>query len=308
MKLRSIGLAASVLLLAGCSSPTPTASPSVTPSENPAASSKILLVSSTNVWGDIAQSIGGDYVEVTSIIDSFGQDPHSYEASARDQLAVSKADLVVANGGGYDDFMTQLAETSEREILYAVTGEEAKEKDEEHDHNHSNEHVWYDFHIVEDFAERLSQKLTLIDPSNAESYKKNLGLFLDQVEIVEDRAAVIAGKYSGNKVLSSEPVADYLLEEIELQNVTPSAFAQAIEEELDISPKVLLEVQKLLESKQVDLFVVNIQTGSSQVDGLIKVANESGISVVQLSELLPQGMSYFDWMSENLLLLESGLK
>lgn len=90
--------------------------------------------------------------------------------------------------------------------------------------------------------------------------------------------------------------------------MTPSAFAQAIEEELDISPKVLLEVQKILESKQVELFVVNIQTGSSQVDALIEIAKKNGIAIVELSELLPEGMTYFEWMSENLLLLESGLK
>lgn len=308
MKARGLALLVIPLLVSGCASATPTANPSISPTENPGESSKLELVASTNVWGDIAKSVGGDFVEVTSIIDGFGQDPHSYEASARDQLAVSDSDLVIANGGGYDDFMTLLAETSGKEIIYAVTEEESEGKDDEHDHDHSNEHVWYDFHIVESFAERLAGKLTVLDPENAKAFETNLNAFLDQVEIVEDRAATVAGKYQGSRVLSSEPVADYLLEELELTNVTPKAFAQAIEEEIDISPKVLLEVQNLLNSKQAELFVVNIQTGSSQVDALIETARVNGIPVVELSELLPQGISYFEWMSENILLLESGLK
>ncbi|HYP73588.1 MAG TPA: zinc ABC transporter substrate-binding protein, partial [Microbacterium sp.] len=93
-------LAASALALAGCAA-----------SASPAASDgKIAVVASTNVYGDIAAAIGGDLVDVTSIIDSVAQDPHSYEASARDQLTVSRADLIIENGGGYDAFMDTLIE------------------------------------------------------------------------------------------------------------------------------------------------------------------------------------------------------
>jgi zinc/manganese transport system substrate-binding protein len=70
------------------------------------------IVASTNVWGDVAQSIAGDNATVTSIITSSVQDPHSYEASARDQLAISNADLVIENGGGYDPFIDALVAAS----------------------------------------------------------------------------------------------------------------------------------------------------------------------------------------------------
>ena len=104
MKSKTIALAtATVLLLAGCA---------VTDSTSDATDesfSGLTIVSSTNVWGDVASSVGGDLVQVVSIIDSFSQDPHSYEASARDQLAVNDADVVVANGGGYDSFIDTLA-------------------------------------------------------------------------------------------------------------------------------------------------------------------------------------------------------
>ncbi len=66
----------------------------------------VKVLATTNVWGDIAKQLGGDWVEVTVILDDPMQDPHSYEASARDQLAVNDAELIVMNGGGYDEFMT----------------------------------------------------------------------------------------------------------------------------------------------------------------------------------------------------------
>ncbi|NKX51483.1 zinc ABC transporter solute-binding protein, partial [Arthrobacter deserti] len=71
---------------------------------------RISIVASTNVYGDIARTVGGDAVKVTSLITSPAQDPHSYEATARDKLAVSQADLVIENGGGYDSFLPVLVD------------------------------------------------------------------------------------------------------------------------------------------------------------------------------------------------------
>jgi zinc/manganese transport system substrate-binding protein len=125
---------------------------------------------------------------------------------------------------------------------------------------------------------------------------------------LEESAAAIAGSVSGTKVISSEPVADYLLDKLGITNITPESFSQAIEEELDVSPADLLEIQNLISTKSVDLFVVNIQTGSVQIDSLIKLAETSGVAVVQMSELLPEGLSYVEWMQQNITAIEQGLK
>ena len=73
---------------------------------------RITVVASTSVYGQIAEEIGGDLVDVTSIVSSTSQDPHSFEPSAQDQLAVRHADLVIENGGGYDAFIDALLEAS----------------------------------------------------------------------------------------------------------------------------------------------------------------------------------------------------
>ena len=311
MKIRSLALAISAaLVLAGCA---PT-QPEVQPTEEPF--NGITIVASTNVWGDVAKSIGGDRVQVVSIIENFAQDPHSYEASARDQLAVNDADLVVANGGGYDPFMDSLAKAAEdKEILYAYLAEELEAGDKgaaddghNHDHSDGNEHVWYDFHVAEDFASRLAGALAALDPEYSTLYSDNLVVFQSEIEILEDRMAEISGKYSGASFVASEPVANYLLIEIGLKDLTPKSFSQAIEEELDVSPKDLLEIQNLLKAKSVDVFVVNPQTGSVQIDGLVELAKQNGVAVVEMSELLPAGSRYYDWMDLNIANLEAALR
>jgi zinc/manganese transport system substrate-binding protein len=330
MKIKAFALAtATALFLSGCA-----ATDSSTEATDESFTG-ITIVSSTNVWGDIASSIGGDLVQVVSIIDSFSQDPHSYEASARDQLAVNDADLVIANGGGYDSFIDTLAVAAgNSNVVYAYLTEEGEEDDHaseeddhaseeddhaseeddhstedgDHDHDHGNEHVWYDFHVVEDFATRLADQLKTLDPENSSEYTANLEQFLVGIASLEERASEVAGSVSGAMVISSEPVADYLLAELGLTNITPESFSQAIEEELDVSPADLLEIQNLISSNSVDLFVVNIQTGSVQIDALIELAEANEVAVIQVSELLPEGLGYLAWMEQNIAAIEAGLK
>jgi zinc/manganese transport system substrate-binding protein len=323
MKTKALALATvTALFLSGCA-----ATDSSTEATDESLTG-LTIVSSTNVWGDIASSIGGDLVQVVSIIDSFSQDPHSYEASARDQLAVNDADLVIANGGGYDSFIDTLAVAAgNSNVVYAYLTEEGEEDDHaseeddhaseeddhstedgDHDHDHGNEHVWYDFHVVEDFATRLADQLKTLDPENSSEYTANLEQFLVGIASLEERASEVAGSVSGAMVISSEPVADYLLAELGLTNITPESFSQAIEEELDVSPADLLEIQNLISSNSVDLFVVNIQTGSVQIDALLELAEVNGVAVIQVSELLPEGLGYLAWMEQNIAAIEAGLK
>ncbi|WP_214443586.1 metal ABC transporter substrate-binding protein, partial [Mycobacterium tuberculosis] len=85
--------------------------------------------------------VGGDRVDVTSIITSASQDPHSYEASARDRLTLQKADLVVENGGGYDAFIDSLLQDAKDphvvtavEFSHDYPGNEGHEEGEDHAH------------------------------------------------------------------------------------------------------------------------------------------------------------------------------
>src|SRR5699024_7764557 len=70
------------------------------------------------------------------------QDPHSYEATTQDRLKLSKADLVVENGGGYDAFMTTMLEASGAEIdtidTVSISGLPGSDDlgNEPHDHAH----------------------------------------------------------------------------------------------------------------------------------------------------------------------------
>jgi zinc/manganese transport system substrate-binding protein len=296
------------LALAGCSTSAPAAETSDT----------VAIVASTNVYGSIATAIGGDAVTVTSIIDSSAQDPHSFEASVQDQLAISKAQLVIENGGGYDPFIDTLLEAAASEAVVVNASEASGLLDADHDHEAEeegheghdhiegfNEHVWYSFHGVEHIAEHIAEELTTIDPDNATVYAANLESFTAEIATLEATAEGIDSAGAG--VAITEPVPLYLLEEVGFENQTPEAFSEAIEEGTDVAPTTLRDTLALFTAGSVSLLAYNGQTASPETEQLREAADAAGVPVVEFTETLPDGADYVSWMTQNLANISAAL-
>jgi zinc/manganese transport system substrate-binding protein len=278
--------------------PSNSASPEVTRT-GPTGVVKVLAT--TNVWGDIAKQLGGDWVEVTVILDDPMQDPHSYEASARDQLAVNDAEVIVMNGGGYDEFMTALIQASEdvKIVQMAVPVEESTGESDVHAHSHDNEHVWYDFDAVGEFSENFVAALTEIRPESFNDVNKNFDTFKVELDNLQVRLEGLAGHSLGLSVVATEGVGNLLLEHAGFENLTPEALADAIEEETEVPPAALAETETLIKNNLVSILITNLQVEDQVSERLRKLAEAEGIPVVQLSELIPEaGLNYFDWMNQ----------
>ncbi|UVY85050.1 zinc ABC transporter substrate-binding protein [Brachybacterium sp. NBEC-018] len=259
----------------------------------------LAVVASTDVWGDVAASVGGEHVQVTSLITDPEADPHEYEASTRNQLAVSKAAVVIANGGGYDDFIDRMLDAagdSSATVLNAVeiSGRTATGGEE------LNEHVWYDLPTVQKVIDRLISAFSEALPEQAEDFARNGAALKTSVGELLDREDELKGAGSGRGVAITEPVPLYMLEAIGLENRTPAEFSEAVEEGEDVSVTVLQEVLALLEDRQVDLLAYNEQAAGPQTEQVQQAAEDAGIPVVPFTETLPKGQDYVTWMGANL--------
>ncbi|CAM5681050.1 metal ABC transporter solute-binding protein, Zn/Mn family [Streptomyces canus] len=296
---------ASISLLAGCGSSSDSGSDG-SAAAAPAASSKVAVVASTDVYGDIVSRIGADKVSVTSVISDPDQDPHSYEASTQNQLALSKAKVVVENGGGYDDFVDRMlksAGNSSAEVINAVkvSGRTAPQGGE------LNEHVWYDFPTVAKIADRIAAALGKADPANAATYTKNADAFKADLKPLEAKEARIRKEHGGEAIAITEPVPLYMTGASGLVDKTPTEFSEAIEEGDDVSPKVLQETLALFTGKQVEALVYNAQTSGPQTEKSEQAAKAAGIPVVPVTETLPSGENYLAWMTGNVDALANAL-
>src|SRR5437016_1791787 len=65
-------------------------------------STKLEVIAAENVWGRLAEQVGGAHVHVTSLISNPSTDPHDYEPTPSDARAISSAGYVITNGLGYD--------------------------------------------------------------------------------------------------------------------------------------------------------------------------------------------------------------
>jgi zinc/manganese transport system substrate-binding protein len=282
---------ASALLLAGCAAGSP--------ASGTTASGTLSVVTSTNVYGDIAQTIGGDGVAVTALISNPAQDPNSFEASAQDQLAITKADIVVENGGGYDDFVGTMmaAANNPKATVINVVDLSGKKPDANGD---LNEHVWYDLPTVATFADRLAAELGKAEPAKAATFTANAAAFTAKLTALEAREAAVKAKHAGAGVAITEPVPLYMLQAIGLVDKTPAAFSHAIEDGTDVSPAVLKSTVDLFHQHAVKLLVYNEQTSGPETDKVIAAAKDADVAVVPVTETLPQGKDYIGWMSSNL--------
>lgn len=320
---------AAVFALAGCSQAAGSGGAET-------ADDSIQVVASTNVYGDIAGRIGGDHVDVTSIISSLSQDPHEYEASASDQLTVKKAKLIVENGGGYDSFMESLrdASGSDADVVTAVeyshdypgaeVHDHADGEEDQHDseptesagadthegHDHIegfNEHVWYDPHTMEHVAEAIAEQLIELDSAHKADYEKNLADFQSDLAGLEDSLATIKSAHEGDKIFVTEPVPLYLAEAAGLVNVTPEAFSEAVEEGQDVPPATLLESLELIKAGDIKVLFANAQTGGAETTQVIDAADKAGTAVQEVTELVPDGDTYITWMQDNITTLAGNL-
>ncbi|MFL6120259.1 metal ABC transporter solute-binding protein, Zn/Mn family [Actinophytocola sp.] len=273
-----VAITAVALVVAGCGG-----------GSDASADGKISVVASTNVWGSVVQAVGGAAVSVRSLINDPSADPHSYQDKPEDATLLTDARLVVYNGGGYDDFFTKLVDAAganaRRISAYELSGHPDGE----------NEHVWYELATVKKVADRVASDLGALDPGHRGTYAGNAKAFDAKLDTLATRAAAIPD----SKVVSTEPVAHYLLQAAGMTDVTPSAFAEAIEEETDPPVIAVAETNDLVAKKQVVALINNAQAETNVTNQLLATARTAGLPVVDVAETLPPGVTgYVEWMTK----------
>ena len=292
----------SVLALAGCSGGTAAAKDE----------GRIRVTASTDVYGQIVRAVGGDAVQVTSIIDKASEDPHEFEASVADQLAVNDAQLIVQNGAGYDGFMQQLVAARPKPAVPVITSATLSPEwpggSASATPDGFNEHVFYDLRTVKAVASRIATDLGDIAPADKPGFTSRLASFTSRIDALQAQQAAIAKTRPGAHAFVTEPLPVYLIAGAGLRNATPAAFSEAVEAGNDVPPSTLLQAKALLASGTVQVLIANSQAGGPETTTVIEQAKAHGVPVLEWSETVPAGLTYIQWMQRNLDELASALK
>lgn len=277
---------ATSLFLASCSTggtDTTTTAASGTPAEAAADT----VVATTNVWADVAGSVLGE--AVPAVISNPATDPHDFEPAAADLAKVTQAKVLVANGGTYDNAIYTAADPANVISALPLSSEEHEGEHAGHDHAHDeNEHIWYDTTVVREVADKLAKAA---EDNGVQADTAELNKRLDDVDAKLDALPVA-------RIAQTHPIADSIVENSALEDVTPEDYRQATLNHTEPSSAAVAALITQLENGEVDLLINNPQTPSALTDRILAAAEQNDVPVIDIAETPQGGVDFFDYLDE----------
>ncbi|MGH3825151.1 MAG: metal ABC transporter solute-binding protein, Zn/Mn family [Pseudonocardiaceae bacterium] len=284
-------------LLVGCSTGLPGGNgPPGAPSGS-TGDTKIAVVAAENFWGSIAAQLGGEQVSVRSIIASPDADPHDYEPTAADGRDVARAQYVIANGAGYDPWVTKLVDANPAPARSVLMVGELLGVNEG-----GNPHRWYSPDDVHRVIEQITADYKRIDPADAAYFDQQKHAYKTQgLARYNQLIAEIRNKYGGTPIGASESIVTVLTEDLGLKMLTPESFLDAVSEGADPTATDKIAVDQQIKAKQIKIFVFNSQNSTPDVAALVAEAQAQGIPVATVTETpVPATARFQDWQADQL--------
>lgn len=249
---------------------------------------KVRVSATISVIGDMVKQVGGDRVEVSTIV-PVGGSPETFQPSPSDAGRISDAQIVFENGLGLENWLEDLTESAGNEDqtivelsegLKPIEGGEHEEEhaDEEgHEHEEGNPHFWLDVQNVEHYVEGIRDTLVEADPDGAEEYRRNAEEYLAELEdldgYIQEKAAGIPKER--RKLVTFHDAFPYFAEAygFELVGVVvrnPDA---------EPSSRQVAEVVRTIEEQDVPAVFTEPQFNAGLAD---TIAGEAGVEVYEL--------------------------
>ncbi len=268
----------------------------------PSASKTITVVAAENFYGNIVSQLGGQHVSVTSILSDPNIDPHEYESNVQNGVAVSQARLVIENGDNYDTWMDKLLSASPNPQRIVLVGADIA------DHKlPENPHVWYGIDNIQTIAGAITAALEKSDPGDQAAYQQNLSTFLASLAPIQQKLNDLKARYNGTPVGLTETIFLYQTNPIGLKVLTPFDFEKAIAEGNDPPADTVLTTNDQISQHQIKVLIVNVQTVTPVTTNLQNEAKQANIPIVPVSETMPPGKTYQQWMLDQLNVLQTAL-
>lgn len=268
----ALGIVASVLAFAALA---PAAS----------AAEKLKVVASFSILGDMTARVGGDGIELATLVGP-GGDAHVFEPKPTDAEVVSKAELMIVNGLGFEGWLDRLVEASgsKARIVVATRGVEtikpaeghgeAEHAETGHDHGDLDPHAWQSVRNAITYVSNIAQALCDADQANCETYKANGAAYTSELEALdaEIRAAVDALPMDRRTVITGHDAFGYFAHAYGVTFLAPEGVSTESEASAADVAKLIEQIQ---EKKAGALFVESI----SDPRLIEQIGNDTGVTV-----------------------------
>ena len=275
------------LLLTGtaCGSATSTGN-----SANSNVKNTITVAASINQWGTLAKELGGDLVEVNSIIHSTNVETHDYEPTTADVNRLHNATVAIVNGADYDPWAIKGAANGKATVVNAAEAGGKKDGD--------NPHVWFSANVRAKTADAITAAYRKAMPAKASEFSKLNKAWQAKETELEDRIAKNEEATKGMTYGATESVAHYLADDLGMIDRTPTGYAQATANESEPTPGDITQFTNALKHKRISMLILNPQEANATTRQITDAAKKADVPIIEISEQMPSNYnSLLDWMS-----------
>ena len=232
------------------------------------------VVAAENSYAGMVKSIGGDRVDVVSLLDSPNVNPHQFEASPQIGRQLQNADLVVMNGLGYDSWMDPLLEGTsgtDRRVIKASDAASALLMAD------NNPHIFYSPRIMLATASRVAAALGRIDPDHQNAYQANLQRFQKSLLPIYAQVQAMIAAHPDLTVTATVPIYAYMVRLLGYRDrYHDIQFAS-----MDNSQPSARQVKQFMQALQrhtVSLLIYNTQVRNRLTQSEVETATQAGCS------------------------------
>jgi ABC-type Zn uptake system ZnuABC Zn-binding protein ZnuA len=185
------------------------------------------VVATTTQVADFARVVGGDRVRVTSLIKP-NVDAHDYEPSPADIDAIARADLVLQNGVGLEEWLDDTIKSSgfQGEVVdtsqgVALRQDEGGERDP---------HIWQNPRNARLMVANIERALATAEPAAATRFAANLAAYTRELEALDAEVARQIDSLANKKLVTNHDAFGYYIDRYGLElvgSVIPSSDTSA---------------------------------------------------------------------------------
>lgn len=256
------------------------------------AATQIHVVAAENFWGSLATQLGGNRVQVTSVITNPATDPHDYEPSAVDARTMAGAQMAIVNGIGYDPWAGKLiAANPVKGRVVLTVGDLVGVK------AGGNPHRWYSPADVQQVISAIVADYSTLDPKDTAYFRaQKARLETKGLAQYKSLIATIKRRYHGVDVGASESIFAPLAQALGLNVITPYSFLKAISEGTEPTATDKTTIDRQIAKKQIKAWVFNSQNSTPDIARITEAARKKHIPVVSITETLaPANATFQQW-------------
>jgi ABC-type Zn uptake system ZnuABC Zn-binding protein ZnuA len=176
---------------------------------------RLRVVATTTQVADLAANVGGDRVQVTSLLRP-GIDAHDYEPSPADIDALAHADLVLQNGVGLEEWLGDTIESSgfDGPVVDTSQGVRLRQAGGEAD-----PHIWQDPGNAQVMAANIERGLAAAEPAGAAAFAANLAAYTRELRALDAEVERQVDSLANRKVVTNHDAFGYYLDRYGLELV-----------------------------------------------------------------------------------------